>query len=196
MLRKIKFKEFKDLYRKHIVKDFPSSERPNLEGFRKRMLKYNEETYIYEEEGVERGYCIIDQIQEYVLVAFLAVYEGNRGKGIGTKILKELEEKYSNKKRILLEVEDPDFAKNENQKNIQERRIKFYERANFQVIENLKVELFMVNFKIMIYNFKNEQININEIEKVMKQFYYAIIEKKRRDYIKIKINDFGTKKKS
>lgn len=196
MLRKIKFKEFKDLYRKHIVKDFPSSERPNLEGFRKRMLKYNEETYIYEEEGVERGYCIIDQIQEYVLVAFLAVYEGNRGKGIGTKILKELEEKYSNKKGILLEVEDPDFAKNENQKNIQERRIKFYERANFQVVENLKVELFMVNFKIMIYNFKNEQININEIEKVMKQFYYAIIEKKRRDYIKIKINDFGTKKKS
>ena len=196
MLRKIKFKEFKDLYRKHIVKDFPSSERPNLEGFRKRMLKYNEETFIYEEEGIERGYCIIDQIQEYVLVAFLAVYEGNRGKGIGTKILKELEEKYSNKKRILLEVEDPDFAKNENQKNIQERRIKFYERANFQVIENLKVELFMVNFKIMIYNFKNEQININEIEKVMKQFYYAIIEKKRRDYIKIKINDFGTKKKS
>ena len=196
MLRKIKFKEFKDLYRKHIVKDFPSSERPNLEGFRKRMLKYNEETFIYEEEGIERGYCIIDQIQEYVLVAFLAVYKGNRRKGIGTKILKELEEKYSNKKRILLEVEDPDFAKNENQKNIQERRIKFYERANFQVIENLKVELFMVNFKIMIYNFKNEQININEIEKVMKQFYYAIIEKKRRDYIKIKINDFGTKKKS
>ena len=82
MLRKIKFKEFKDLFRKHIVKDFPSSERPNLEGFRKRMLKYNEETYIYEEDGVERGYCIIDQIQEYVLVAFLAVYEGNRGKGI------------------------------------------------------------------------------------------------------------------
>ena len=196
MLRKIKFKEFKDLYRKHIVKDFPSSERPNLEGFRKRMLKYNEETFIYEEEGIERGYCIIDQIQEYVLVAFLAVYEGNRGKGIGTKILKELEEKYSNKKGILLEVEDPDFAKNENEKSIQERRIRFYERANFQIVENLKVELFMVNFKIMIYNFKNEQININEIEKVMKQFYYAIIEKKRRDYIKIKINDFGTKKKS
>ena len=196
MLRKIKFKEFKDLYRKHIVKDFPSSERPNLEGFRKRMLKYNEEIFIYEEEGIERGYCIIDQIQEYVLVAFFAVYEGNRGKGIGTKILKELEEKYSNKKGILLEVEDPDFAKNENEKNIQERRIRFYERANFQVVENLKVELFMVNFKIMIYNFKNEQININEIEKVMKQFYYAIIEKKRRDYIKIKINDFGTEKKS
>ena len=98
MLRKIKFKEFKNLYRKHIIKDFPKSERPNLEGFRKRMLKYNEETFIYEEQGVERGYCIIDQIQDYVLVAYLAVYEGNRGKGIGTKILKELEENIQTKK--------------------------------------------------------------------------------------------------
>ena len=185
MLKEIKFKEFKDLYRKHIIKDFPKSERPNLEGFRKRMLKYNEETFIYEEEGVERGYCIIDQIQDYVLVAFLAVYKGNRGKGIGTKILKELEEKYPNKKGILLEVEDPDFAKNENEKNIQERRIRFYERANFQVIENLKVELFMVNFKIMIYNLKNEQTSINEIEKILK-YYYTIIEKRKREYIKIK----------
>mgnify|MGYP005805614891 FL=1 len=186
MLRKIKFKEFKDLYRKHIVKDFPSSERPNLEGFRKRMLKYNEETYIYEEDGVERGYCIIDQIQEYVLVAFLAVYEGNRGKGIGTKILKELEEKYSNKKGILLEVEDPNFAKNENEKSIQERRIRFYERANFKVVENLKVELFMVNFNIMIRNITSASTEISEVEKVMKQFYYTIIDKKRLKYINIK----------
>ena len=148
MLRKIKFKEFKNLYRKHIIKDFPKSERPNLEGFRKRMLKYNEETFIYEEQGVERGYCIIDQIQDYVLV----VYEGNRGKGIGTKILKELEEKYSNKKGILLEVEDPDFAKNKNEKRIQERRISFYEISNFKILENLKIELFMFNFNIIISN--------------------------------------------
>lgn len=153
MLRKIKFKEFKDLYRKHIVKDFPSSERPNLEGFRKRMLKYN---------------------------------EGNRGKGIGTKILKELGEKYSNKKGILLEVEDPDFAKNENEKSIQERRIRFYERANFQVVENLKVELFMVNFNIMLHNITSASTEISEVEKVMKQFYYTIIDKKRLKYINIK----------
>ena len=153
MLKKIKFKEFKDLYRKHIVKDFPSSERPNLEGFRKRMLKYN---------------------------------EGNRGKGIGTKILKELEEKYSNKKGILLEVEDPDFAKNKNEKSIQERRISFYERANFKVVENLKIELFMVNFNIMIRNITSASTEISEVEKVLEQFYSTITDKKRLKYINIK----------
>lgn len=43
----------------------------------------------------------------------------------------------------------------------------------------------MVNFKIMIYNFKDEQTSINEIEKILK-YYYTIIEKRKREYIKIK----------
>lgn len=182
MLRKIKFKEFKDLYRKHIIKDFPKNERPNLEGFRKRILKKNEEVYIFEENGKDKGYCIIDHLQEYILVAFLAVYNGNRGQGIGTKILKEIKEKYTNKKGILLEVEDPDFAKNEEEKIIQQKRIKFYEKADFKILENLKVELFMVNFRIMMCNLKGKE-DIKEIEENMKQFYYTIIEKKRLKYI-------------
>ena len=65
MLRKIKFKEFKDLYRKHIVKDFPKDERPNLKRFRKRMLEKKEETYIFEEEGIAMGYCIIKIKKEF-----------------------------------------------------------------------------------------------------------------------------------
>lgn len=181
MLRKIKYKEFKDLYRKHIIKDFPKNERPNLEGFRKRMLKYKEEVYIFEEDGIDKGYCIIDELGEYILVSFLAVYEGNRGKGIGTKILKELEEKYSNKKGILIEVENPDFAENEEEKKIQEKRIIFYERANFKIVKNLNVELFRVNFKIMVYSKK--EIEQKEVEETMKKFYYAIIEKRRRKYL-------------
>ena len=47
MLEKIKFKEFKRLYRTRMVQDFPSNERPKLQGFRKRMLKYNEEVFAF-----------------------------------------------------------------------------------------------------------------------------------------------------
>ena len=39
MLRKIDFKEFKKLYKNHIIKDFPPNERPSLWGFKKRILK-------------------------------------------------------------------------------------------------------------------------------------------------------------
>ena len=181
MLRKIKFKEFKDLYRKHIVKDFPKDERPNLKRFRKRMLEKKEETYIFEEEGIAMGYCIIDEIQEYVLVAFLAVFENKRGKGIGTKILKEIENKYQNKKGILLEVEDPDFSKSEEENKLRQRRIHFYERANFKIVEDLKIKLFGVNFRIMVSgkNFSNTQ----EIREEMKYFYGTILNKKKEQFL-------------
>ena len=184
MLRKIKFKEFKSLYRKHIVKDFPKNERPNLEGFSKRMLQKNEETYIFEENGIEKGYCIIDKLQEYVLVAFLAVFENQRGQGIGTKILKELENKYQTEKGILLEVEDPDFFENEEERIIKQRRINFYERANFKMVNDLKVELFRVNFRIMVSEDKSN--NTKEISEEMKYFYTMILNKKMQQYFKIK----------
>lgn len=184
MLRKIKFKEFKDLYRKHIVKDFSKNERPNLEGFRKRMLQKNEETYIFEEDGIAKGYCIIDKLQEYVLVAFLAVFENQRGRGIGTKILKELANKYQVEKGILLEVEDPDFFENEEEKILKQRRIKFYERANFKIVKDIKLELFRVDFRIMVS--ENKLNDTKEIAKEIKYFYTMILNKKRQQYFKIK----------
>ena len=183
MLRKIKFKEFKDLYRKHIVQDFPSSERPNLEGFRRRILKHNEQVFIYEENETEKGYCIIADLNEYVLVSFLAVYKETRGQGIGTKILKELEEKYSTKKGIFLEVENPDFAEREKEKNIQEKRIKFYQKSNFEIVPNLNVKLFMVNFKIMIYHQKNQEIKRDEIIDKLKEYYRRNVGKKGLKFI-------------
>ena len=187
MLKKIKFKEFKDLYRKHIVQDFPSSERPNLEGFRRRIIKYNEQVFIYEENETEKGYCIIADLDKYILVSFLAVYKETRGQGIGTKILKEIQEKYSNKKGIILEVENPDFAENEKEKNIQEKRIKFYQKSNFKIVPNLNVKLFIVNFKIMIYQKEKQEINIQEVIDKMKEYYSKIINKKRFNYIKFEL---------
>lgn len=189
MLRKIEFKGFKDLYRKHIVQDFPSSERPNLEGFRRRILKHNEQVFIYEENETEKGYCIIDDLNEYILVSFLAVYKETRGQGIGTKILKEIEEKYSNKKGIILEVENPEFAENEKEKNIQEKRIKFYQNSNFEIVPNLNVKLFMVNFKIMIYQKENKEINTQEVIDRINGYYSKIIDKKRLSYIEFEITE-------
>ncbi len=183
MLRKIKFKEFKELYRKHIIKDFPKNERPNLQRFRKRMLKNNEETYIFEEDGNAKGYCIVDELQEYILIAFLATYKENRGQGIGTKILRDLKEKYSNKKGILLEVEDPEFAKNEEEKNIQEKRIKFYKKSDFKIIDKLKLNLFLVHFKLMIYS--SEQNDIQKIKDALEHFYFLMTDKKYLKYIEI-----------
>lgn len=190
MLKKINLKEFskfKKLYRKHIIKDFPKNERLKLEGFRKAISKLKEEVYIYEEEGIEKGYCIIDPLSDkYILIAFLAVYKENRGQGVGTKILEEIKEKYSNKKDILLEVENPEFTKNIKERTIQEKRINFYKKADFKIIENISLEVFMQKFKIMFFSTTKQEINNNEIKEEFKKYYYQFINKKNREYLKVK----------
>ncbi len=184
MLRKIKFKEFKKLYRKNIIRDFPKNERPNLENFRKRILTNKEEVYIFEEEGIEKGYCIIAQLENYIFVDFLATYKESRGQGVGTKIIKELIEKYPNY-NILLEVEDPKFAKDEKEKSIREKRIKFYEKSNFKMIKELQIKYSdLVIFKLMIFSIKEQ--NIQEIREEIKNFYSKIQNKKTLRKIEIK----------
>ena len=88
---------------------------------------------------------------------------------------------YQNKKGILLEVEDPDFSKSEEENKLRQRRIHFYERANFKIVEDLKIKLFGVNFRIMVSgkNFSNTQ----EIREEMKYFYGTILNKKKEQFL-------------
>lgn len=185
MLRKIKYKEFKNLYRKHIIYDFPKSERPSLKGFRKRILKYNSKVYIYEENEKEKGYIIIDKLNECILISFLAVYKNYRGEGIGTKILKEIEEKLKNEKGIILEVEDPEYAQSQNAKNIMLKRIKFYEKSGYKIVEGLNLKMFFDNFKIMIL--EKNKMNNKEVSKELKYFYDKIFNKNDKKLIEYNI---------
>ena len=184
MLRKIKFKEFKKLYRKHIIRDFPKNERPNLERFRKRILENKEEVYIFEEEDAEKGYTLIVKLENYIFVDFLATYKESRGQGIGTKILKELKEKYPDC-NIILEVEDPESARDEKEKTIREKRIKFYEKSNFKIIKELQIKYSdLVIFKLMIFSVKAQ--NIEEIHDKMKKIYNKVLNKKILKKIEVK----------
>ena len=72
MLKKIGLKEFKDLYRKHIIRDFPREERSSLNNFKKRIICKNEEVYIYMENGYEKAYIIIANLNNnYILISFI-----------------------------------------------------------------------------------------------------------------------------
>lgn len=189
MLKKINLKEFKDLYRKHIIKDFPKEERPNLNKFKKRIKSKNENAYIYCENGKDKAYAIITMLDNYCFISFLAVYEEYRGEGIGTKLLKEISENFSNKKGIILEVESPQYAISEKDKIVREKRIRFYEKANYKIVENMEICLSSVMFNIMILNMLGTNIDEKEIANEMECFYKNIYKKygKTLDfYIKLK----------
>ena len=177
MLKKINLKEFKDLYRKHIVRDFPREERRSLNKFKKRVTSGKEEVYVYLENGQEKAYTIMVILNNYVMVSFLAVFKQYRGEGIGTKLLKEIKDNFSNKKGILLEVENPKYNKDEKEKEIRQRRIKFYEKSNYNIIDGVEVNSHSIMFNIMILNINNEKIDKQEIAKELNDFYTEIFRK-------------------
>lgn len=181
MLKKINLKEFKNLYRKHIVKDFPREERRSLNKFKKRITKGKEEAYIYLENGKEKAYTIIAVLDNYVMVSFLAVFKEYRGEGIGTKLLKEIKDNFSNKKGILLEVENPKYSKNQEEKEIRERRIKFYEKSNYNIVDGVEVNSHSIMFNIMILNINNKEINKQQISKEINDFYTNIFRRYDKD---------------
>lgn len=180
MFRKAKWKEFKELYRKRLVKDFPANERPRLRGFRRRMEKHQEKAYFYQEEGIVKGYILVDEIEDYILISFLAVYEEYRGKGIGSRMLNEIQEKYQDKKGILLEVENPKKEKNTEKKTIKERRISFYEKAGYQKIPDLELEIFFESYLVMILEKQGNKISSEEVGRKIKKFYSILGRRQKR----------------
>ena len=161
-------------HRKHIVKDFPRAERTTLNKFKKRITRGQEVVYVYEEAGKEKAYTIIVVLNNYVMVSFLAVFEQYRGEGIGTKLLKEIEDNFSNKKGILLEVENPEYSTSQDEKEIRQMRIKFYERSNYNIVDGLEISLHSTMFNIMMLNINNTKINEKEISKELNDFYTNI----------------------
>lgn len=171
MLKKADLKKFKEIYRKHIVKDFPREERSSLNNFKKRITSKNEEVFVFIEDNKEKAYTIIANLENnYILISFLAVFKEYRGEGIGTKLLKEIKEKFKDKKGIILEVEIPEDAIDENDKSIREKRIKFYEKSDYKMLKNTQIYLGNMLFNIMFLNNK-DNIDESEISKSLNAFY-------------------------
>jgi len=74
----------------------------------------------------------------------------------------------------LLEVENPKYSKSQKEKEIRERRIKFYEKSNYNVVDRVKVNSHSIMFNIMILNINNEKIDKQEIAKELNDLYTNI----------------------
>lgn len=74
----------------------------------------------------------------------------------------------------MLEVENPKYSKSQKEKEIRERRIKFYEKSNYNVVDRVEVNSHSIMFNIMILNINNEKIDKQEIAKELNDLYTNI----------------------
>jgi len=140
--------EAKVIYDTYMVKDFPESERKPFKMIEKGM---NEGTYLffgYREEGQYICYAILVKTDDDYLFDYLATIEGKRNGGIGAEFLKKVSEYVGKCDSIIGEVEDPDYAKTEEERSLQERRYRFYLR-NGVIDTGLRIKLFGVDFRVL-----------------------------------------------
>ncbi len=150
MLRLKKTEDAKALYA-HMRRDFPAGELPPLPAVRKNVARgVYEALWIVEDETLV-GYAVLTAPPGlgYALLHFFAVLPAFRGGGFGSRALECILERL-NGRVLVLEVEAPDAAKNEKQRILRERRVKFYERAGLRLIPTQRARIFGVDMLIMM----------------------------------------------
>ncbi|MFD1065614.1 GNAT family N-acetyltransferase [Oceanobacillus locisalsi] len=115
-----------------------------------RNLKKGVMKAVYLTDGQEKyGYAIYQQVAAFdgIFISYLAVRSKHRGSGLGSELMRQLKSLSAN--GILLEVEDPDKAKGEQDYTNRLRRIQFYERNGLHLNPNIKINSFFVPLRMM-----------------------------------------------
>ena len=166
MIQKLETEHWEKLYKTHMIKDFPKNELCALE----RFLKYTDKRVVYSfvEDGIEKAYLITSRNDKIDLIQYFAVYEEYRQKGIGTKFLQEYRKMVGNNKTILLEIEDPKMANEEDEYIKRIRRKNFYEKIGFVVDDRVK-EYYFYEYYLLLTSAKD--MPIQEIKKQLRELY-------------------------
>lgn len=149
-LQSLDQRALRSVYQNHIKRDFPIEERKPLFIMERliRQGKYDP-LGIYEGENL-LAYALLwhDGVRDYILLDYLAVCDGRRGKGVGAAVLSLLEEHYRDYRGILAEAEAPGEDAGPEENKIRARRQAFYLRAGFQQL-GYQAKLFGVVYDML-----------------------------------------------
>lgn len=116
----------------------------------KRNFKKGRMEAVYLTDGQEKyGYAIYQELSAFkgIFISYLAILPKYRSNGLGGELISQLNDLAPN--GMLLEVEDPEAAKNEKDYTIRSRRVRFYERNGLHMNPNMKVNSFFVPLRMM-----------------------------------------------
>jgi GNAT superfamily N-acetyltransferase len=165
-LEKIETKDVKELYRR-IKRDFPPSEHPPRSAFWFNMKRGAYQSYYFVDDGGKIGYAVVSiGGSEFALLSFFAVEPQLRGMGYGGDLLELLFNSLGGKD-VLIEVEDPAKANDEEDRLKREGRIRFYSRAGFALEPVERCRIFNVDMLIMHYGVRS----IESVRAVMHGVY-------------------------
>lgn len=136
---------------------------------KKKILKA-----VYLTDGINvYGYAIYQEIPKYdgIHILYLAIAPEFRSYGLGSVMLRRLEA--LSPEGILLEVEDPDLSRNEEEFSIRTRRIMFYERNGLTLKKSVKLTNFKHSYLLMT-NSNLPIVNERKFRKFYRQLYNRV----------------------
>lgn len=175
-IRVLSREEMGGVYKKHMKKDFPASELKPLEAMY-HMLGRGKYLPLGLYDGADLiGYAYFAYAKEktVALIDYLAICEVYRGRGIGNQLLQKIREYLQDWYGIILEVENPDKAESEVERQAQEHRIAFYQR-NKVALTDVTLTLFGVPFRMMYL--EGFELKPEEVEKYLKEIYHMMFPK-------------------
>jgi len=143
-LRLLNQDELTALYQNEMTADFPKSELKPLPAMLRLMDLGRYEPLAVTDGGKTVGYAMVwlPENREGALLDYFGVLRGLRNAGLGTKILALLLERYG---QIFGEAEAPGPEASPEENDLRRRRIAFYERNGFRVLD-YECALFGVRF--------------------------------------------------
>jgi ribosomal protein S18 acetylase RimI-like enzyme len=176
----VKSKEFMqamDIY----LEAIPPSEQQQIDVIKERIIVKKEQLIIGQENGKVKCMAIIYPLQgtNYVLIDYLAIKREFRQQGIGSKLLRYIQDTYSQKGiRLIGEVEDFNYGNNQ---EIKKRRMRFYRRSGARVLKDVYYQMPPLQGNqptpMMLITFNSigeDKIDGEEIKKIIKQIYYEL----------------------
>lgn len=181
--------EGKEIYYSRLVRDFPACEVKPWE----KIEQFTKEGF-YEMFGMWEGDTLLayafvakDVSKQHLLMDYFAVSENSRGKGYGQYFLKHFWELYPKAAGVVFEVEDVSEAVNEQEKNIRERRIHFYERAGLQRYP-VYAKVYDACYQLMFFSNGGKMPVVEEIIESYKALYQMILgTKKMAEHMEVEV---------
>ncbi len=146
-LRPLTIDELRVLYHGQMTGDFPPEELKPLFAMKHMYAQNRYRPLVMTDGGTQKGYAMIwlDRSGRYALLDYLAVLRGMRGTGLGSALLKLLQEPFPS---LLCETEVPEETDDPEEREVRKRRIRFYLRSGFRVL-NYDCALFGVRYHVL-----------------------------------------------
>jgi GNAT superfamily N-acetyltransferase len=167
-----------NFYHTYLIQDFHASEVKPFETIEKlvRQGKYICFGFFKDSEPLGYAFFTKSNDNQALLIDYFAVIKSHRSKGLGSKFLTEIKNTlYSKYATIIIEVEDPKFALDENNKSIRIRRIQFYLNNGFKTV-NVLSSILTDEYLIMTFDLDKrlqDEIIFDELQEI----YYTLFGK-------------------